>query len=95
MLSLPLGPDVSAVWLAECTEGFSPADITTALRRAAVQAAVRPELHQRVVLQDLRRAIERIREAKEEVGSHARGPKAVTSEVLPDGVVQDGGSSTG
>jgi SpoVK/Ycf46/Vps4 family AAA+-type ATPase len=77
---LPCAADVTPATLADWSGGFSPADVATAVRRAAVQAAVRPEPQRRVTLDDLRRAIDRVRLAKEEVGRRpAPGGKTTVS----------------
>jgi SpoVK/Ycf46/Vps4 family AAA+-type ATPase len=81
--ALPQAPDVMPGTLAEMTEGFSPADIATAVRRAAVRAAVRSGPQQQVFLEDLRGVIDKIRSAKAEIGSGSgrREVKVTTSEV--------------
>jgi len=70
--TLPRSADVDLDKLADLSENFSPADIAIAVRQAAVMAAIRSGDSQRVFLADLKKAIDKIQNAKREVGTMRR-----------------------
>jgi SpoVK/Ycf46/Vps4 family AAA+-type ATPase len=80
--TLPRANDVSSEKLADLSKGFSPADIATAVRQAAVMAATRKGESQKVLLTDLEKAAYRIRSAKQEVGTKANSSVQVSQTTI-------------
>lgn len=81
-LTLPRASDISPEKLANLSENFSPADIATAIRQAAVMAAVRKAESQHVLFSDLEKAIDKIRHAKQEVGTKVNSPVKVSQSII-------------
>jgi len=81
-ITLPRSSDVSLEKLADLSEDFSPADIATAVRQAAVMAAIRKGESQKVLLSDLEKAIDQIHNAKQEVGTQANSSVKVSQTTI-------------
>jgi SpoVK/Ycf46/Vps4 family AAA+-type ATPase len=88
--TLPRANDIDIDKLTQLSEGFSPADIATAVRQAAVMAAIRNEDKKRVFLADLEKAIDRIKNAQHEVGTRRQNSeenisrRMIQASELPD-----------
>ncbi len=89
--TLPKEKGLSYERLSDISEGFSPADISMAVRQAAVTAAVRKKEKQQVTLSDVERAIIRISMAQNEVGKKPQKPaitdiskKVISASDLPE-----------
>ncbi|MBN2603382.1 MAG: AAA family ATPase [Candidatus Thermoplasmatota archaeon] len=70
--TLPQNADVSISQLSTMSEGFSPADIAIAVRKAAVRAAIREEHDRKVNQSDFKIVIDQIKKAQLEVGNKQR-----------------------
>ena len=92
--TLPKTTDVDVEKLANLSEDFSPANIATAVRQAAIMAAIRSGDSQRVCFSDLEKAINRIKNAQSEVGTRQQGShekvtrKIIHPDELPDELKQ-------
>lgn len=88
--TLPKAADVDLDKLADLSEDFSPADIAIAVRQAAVMAAIQSGDSQRVFLADLEKAIDKIQNAKREVGTMRRNSsESVSRKIIPPSELPD------